>query len=62
MFNATLNVNKVFSKQVEILLKATFHPSTMSSIRNVMKNNTCIIELVMFYESKKTNKNKCLEC
>ena len=54
IINPTLHVNKVFMEQVEKFLRDTFHPNTMKKIRNVMrKKDTCVIALIMFYESKK---------
>ena len=56
MINPTLHVNKVFRYQVENKLRATFHQNTMEGIRNVMrKNDTCVIAIVMFYETKTKN-------
>ena len=54
MINPTLHVNKVFRYQVEKFLKETFHQSTMTAIRNVTrKKDTCVIALVMFYDTKR---------
>ena len=37
MVNPTLNVDKVFIEQVDKCLNETFHPSTISGIRNVIE-------------------------
>ena len=43
----------MFRDQAGKLLTAVFHQNNMEGIRNVMrKNNTWIIVLVMFYETK----------
>ena len=56
MINPTLHVNKVFRGQVEKFLRATFHPNTMEIIINIMRNkDTCVIALIIFYESKTKN-------
>ena len=53
IINPTLHVNKVFIYQVEKFLRDTFHKNTMEGIINFMiKNDTCVIALVMFYETK----------
>ena len=50
MINPSLHVKKVFIKQVEKCLNATFHETTMENIRDFLKNkNTCVITLIMFY-------------
>ena len=48
MVNPTLNVNKVFRYQVEKFLTYIFHRSTMSGIRNDIKNYSCVIALLIF--------------
>ena len=49
-------INKVFREQVEGRQRATFHENTMENIRDVMKKkDTCVIPLIMFYESKGKN-------
>ena len=56
MINPTLHISKVFRGQVEKFLRATFHPNTMEIIRNfTRKKDTCIIAIIMFYESKTKN-------
>ena len=56
MINPSLHINKVFREQVEKCLRATFHPNTMEIIRNfTRKKDTCIIAIIIFYESKTKN-------
>ena len=56
MINPTIHVNKVFREQVGKCLRATFHQSTMENIRDFIRNNdTCIISLIIFYDSKTKN-------
>ena len=46
----------MFIEQVEKCLRSTFHKNTMENIRDVMrKKDTCVIALIMFYESKSKN-------
>ena len=43
-------------EQVEKCLRDTFHENKMENIRHFMKNkDTCVIALIMFYESKRKN-------
>ena len=61
MVKPILNPNTEFRYQVETLLKETFHSSTQSAIKYVTKkDNTCIIELMMFYGTRKKNPMKVL--
>ena len=56
MLNPTLHVNKLFIEQVEKCLRSAFHKNTMGNIIDVMrKKYTCIISLIIFYESKTIN-------
>ena len=56
MINPPLYVNKFFREQVEKCLRDTFHENKMENIRHFMKNkDTCVIALIMFYESKRKN-------
>ena len=59
MDNPTINDDKVLREIFDKCPKEKFHPSTISGIRNVIKNNnTCVIAIVMFYESRGTNIEK----
>ena len=61
VINPTLQVNKVFREKFEQFLGATFHPNTMENIIDVMRNrDTCVIALIMSYESKTKNPNKMI--
>ena len=43
----------MFREQVENFLRAKFHEYTMEAIRDVIKKkDTCVIEIIMFYEIK----------
>ena len=43
-------------KNLKKCLRATFHENTMENIRHVMKKkDTCVISLIMFYDSKGKN-------
>ena len=56
-----LHINKVFREQVEKFLRSTFNESTKVTIRGVMKNNdTCVIALIMFYETNGTKPKRCM--
>ena len=53
MLYPSLHINKVFREKFEKFLRDTFNLNTMENIRYVMKNkDTCVIALIMFYESK----------
>ena len=57
MVNPILYVNKALRYQVEKCLKEKFHSSTQSDIKNLMvKANTYVISLVMFYDNRTMNK------
>ena len=50
-------------EQVKKLLRAIFHENTMETIRYVVKKeDTCVISLIMFYESKVKTPKKCMGC
>ena len=53
--NPNLNTNKAFREQVKVGLKSTFGPSTNTHIgKTLLKDNTRVLALVMFYENRKT--------
>ena len=55
MMNPTLNRNRVFKYQVKVCFKNTFGPDTNSRIsKTLVKHNTRVLALVIFYESGKT--------
>ena len=58
MMNPNLNMKKYFREQVKVCLKNTFSTSTMTHISKILlKTNTRVLELFMFYENIK----KCKE-
>ena len=59
MINPSLNFNKVFREKVENFLSSTFHERKMETIRDcVRNNNTCVMALLMFYESNEIKPKK----
>ena len=61
MVNPTINVNKVFRDQVEKFSKELFYQSTITGIKNLLKNGkTCVIALVTIYDNKTINPMKVL--
>ena len=59
MMNPTLYKNKAFKEQVKACFRNTFGPDTNSHINTIlMKKNTRVLALVIFYESGKTNLRK----
>ena len=56
MINHTLHVNRVFRYQAETFLKYISNQNTIQGIKNIPRTkNTCVISIVMFYETKKFN-------
>ena len=54
--NPNFHNNKAFREQVKVCLKNTFGTSTMANISKILlKANTRVLALVMFYEKKKKN-------
>ena len=63
MMNLNLNTNKFFREQVMVCLKNTFGTSTMENISKLLlKPNTRVLALVMFYENREKMQRKCSEC
>ena len=61
--NPKLRINKVFRDKSEKFLKYTFHQSTMKVIQHFLrKKDTCVIVLVMFYDTKTKKQKKCIGC
>ena len=61
--NPNLNMNKVFREQVKLCMKTTFSSSTMTHISKiVLKPNTRVLALVMFFENRKKAQRKISEC
>ena len=62
MINPSLTCNKVFREQVEKRLSFLFHIK-METIRDFLrKKNTCVMELIMFYENNGEKQKKCIDC
>ena len=63
MMNPNLNIQKYFRDQVKVCLKNTVSTSTMTHINKLLlKPNTRVLALVMFYENRKKIQRKCSEC
>ena len=61
MVNPSLQVKMVFREKFEKCLRDTYNENTMETIRNVIKNkDTCVIALMIFYESKGNKPKKCI--
>ena len=61
MINPTLHVDKAFKDQVENYMNNTVGNVTQPSIKNVMtKKNTCVLELIIFYDMRYKKANKHL--
>ena len=56
--NTTLHADKLFREQVDKFSRENFHQNTMTSVRDVLKNNKCFIALIMFYENRPNNATK----
>ena len=56
MMNPKLHKKKGFREQVKVCLKTTFIPSTNAHISKILlKDNTRVLALVMFYKNRKIN-------
>ena len=63
MMNPNLHKNKAFREQVKVCLKNKFGTSTTAHISKILlKANTRVLALVMFYENRKKMQRKCSEC
>ena len=61
--NPNLGMNKAFKEKVKVCMRTTFSTSTMAHISKIiLKPNTRVLALVMFYENKKNMQIKCSEC
>ena len=59
MMNTNFHMNKVFRDQVKVYLKITFGPSTNAHISKILlKDNTGVLALLMFYEDRGVNTGK----
>ena len=56
MTNPGLNINKAFRDNVEKCMYTTFFEITQPFIKaTVSKNNTSVLELIMFYDTREYN-------
>ena len=63
IMNPNLPKRKAFREQVKLCLKNIFVPSTITHIGKILlKDNTRVLALVVFYENSKINARKFLEC
>ena len=63
MMNPNFHKKKAFKDQVKGCLKNTFVPSTNIHIGKILlKPNTRVLALVMFYENREKIQGKCSEC
>ena len=63
MMNPNLGMKNNFREQVKVCIKTTFSTSTMTHISKILlKPNTIVLALVMFFENRKKIHRKCSEC
>ena len=63
MINPNLSMKKYFREQVKVCMRITFSTSTMTHISKILlKPNTRVLLLVLFYENRTTMQIKCSEC
>ena len=63
MINPSLKFNNVFRTQVEKCLSVLFSARKMKNIKDfLMKNNKCVMALIMIYENNGEIPKKCIEC
>ena len=63
MMNPNLSMSKVFREQVKVCMKTTFSSSTLTHTSKILlKPNTIVLELVMFFDNRKNMQRKCSEC
>ena len=63
MMNPNLNMNKVFREQVKVCMKTIFSTSNMTQISKILlKPNTRVLALAMFFDNRKKMQRKCSEC
>ena len=59
MINPSLHFNKVFKEHVEKCWSATYYESKTETIKDCLrKKNTCVMALIMFYETNGLEQNK----
>ena len=63
MINPELHVNKDFKEQVKKCMNNTFGTLTQPFIKKITtKNNTCVLELIMFHETRQKRQRNISEC
>ena len=63
MMNPNLSMNKAFREQVKVCMITVFSTSTMTHISKILlKPNTRVLALVMFFDHRKKMQGKCSEC
>ena len=63
IMNPYLHKNNAFREQVKVCLKNIFGTSTNAYIGKILlKENTRVLELVMFYQNGKKMQVKCSQC
>ena len=61
MINPTLHFNKSLKEKAETCINNKFSTRTQHFIKNVMtKNNTCVLSLITFHDTRKTKAKKYL--
>ena len=63
MMNPNLSINKNFKYQVKVCMKTTFSTSTMTHIsRILLKPDTRVLALIIFFNHRKNMERKFSEC
>ena len=63
MMNQNLSMNKSFKEQVKVCMKTKFSTSTMThNSKIILKLDTRVLSLVMFFDNRKNMQRKCSEC
>ena len=61
--NPNLSINKYYKEQVKVCLKNKISTSTLTHINKILlKPDTRVLALVMFFENRKKMQRKCSEC
>ena len=61
--NPNLSTHKAFREQVKLCIKNTFSTLTMTHISKILlKPNTRVLALVVFFENRENMQRKCSEC
>ena len=61
--NPNLSINKALKEHVKIFMKKTFATTTESHISKILlKPDTKVVALVIYYETRKKMQKKCSKC